>query len=239
MSDSDSDFGDFEGASDSEEQLMVSPEKLLETVLGPRQAMAYTNKKHDLSELIRDERPRVVYEQLVVLDPHLRPFQWRHSRLRSELLHTLQIEDVPETPKVTKVLDNALYKCLEPFLGNPESGNVSGIQSILGDKLLAPERLPTPKPTALELKIKDIDSLNEQELSETHDQLIDALLAVCGTIHEIREVRAQLDADKEMFEDLVTNLVGHTQRIRRDEIAKYNKKNKRSLKYGKKFKWVR
>ncbi|SCU93710.1 LADA_0G04522g1_1 [Lachancea dasiensis] len=239
---SDSDFGDFEGISDSDEPIQLSWEEQLDSILGPRQEISHTNQKHDLAELIEGERPKVVYEQLVLVEPHLRAFQWRHSKLRSELLHTLQIEDVPVVPKITKSVDTSLFDLLEPYLGagTDQEHKSKDISKVLGNKVHASEHSSPPLSSSIvQLQAKDLDDLEEEELTHTHDQLIDAISVVCKSILQNEELRTQLIADKEMFEDLVTNLVGHTQRLRRDEIAQFNKKNRRSFKYGKKFKWAR
>ena len=47
----------------------------------------------ELSRLIEDERPHVIYEQLVQLDPVLQPFIWNKSHIRRNLLHILRLSD--------------------------------------------------------------------------------------------------------------------------------------------------
>ncbi|SCU92737.1 LAME_0F01266g1_1 [Lachancea meyersii CBS 8951] len=239
--DSDSDFGDFEGVPSLETPTTLKIEDHLNVILGSSQAIPYMNEEHTLKELLEDERPKVVYEQLVILEPHLQPFQWRHSKLRSELLHTLQIEDIIETPKVVKILDRSLYESLSVHLETPEGQNNEHlIAQLLGSKLQPPQETHQQTPIAVsDLRSKELDSLNDSDLSVVHDQLIDAILTTCRNLREKDALRAQLIADKNTFEDLVTNLIGHTQRLRRDEIAQFNKKNRKSSKYSRKFKWVR
>ncbi|SCU84602.1 LAFA_0D10880g1_1 [Lachancea sp. 'fantastica'] len=246
-SDSDSDFGDFEGVAVENTEIsspIVSLEDQLNLVFGPHQTISYSDEKHDLNELICEERPKVIYEQLVALEPHLRPFQWRHSKLRSKLLHTLQIEDIPETPKVVKKLDPSLYERLASLLeDNQAKDDTAIIADLLGAKLsvsVADDiHDSTTQPTIAELRSIDIDSLDTHSLNNAHNQLIDAILTVCQEIRENDINRERLIEEKGTFEDLLTNLIGHTQRLHRDEIAEFNRKKKSGSKYGRKFKWVR
>ncbi|CEP60493.1 Laa2p LALA0_S01e12156g [Lachancea lanzarotensis] len=241
-SDSDSDFGDFEGVDDTSTVPIVSLEDQLNLIFGPPQTIPNSDEEHSLEELIVEERPKVIYEQLIALEPHVRPFQWRHSNLRSKLLHTLRIDDIPETPKVVRTLDSSLYESLAVLLEEPQAGNDDSIAELLGAKLKVsvPDDIPEHASlTVAELRSIDLESLNAASLYNTHNQLIDAILTVCRDIRENEIVRERLIEEKGTFEDLLTNLIGHTQRLHRDEIAEFNRKKKKGFKYGKKFKWVR
>ncbi|CAR23369.1 Laa2p [Lachancea thermotolerans CBS 6340] len=237
-SDSDSDFGDFAGVPEEESPVpeILSPVEQLDRALGQREEIQYVNQPHSLDELIKGERPRVVYEHLVLLETQLRPFSWRNSKLRSLLLQTLQIADEPELPKAHKPLDSFLYSQLEPRLGEEGLDYAAFLSRVCGDKFSANNKSPVQKIESLEAK--DLEQLDTEALRRTHDELLDAVLAVCQEIGGTAAVRSELEADKSMYEGLVTNLVGHTQRLRRDEIADFNKKHRRGSKYGK-FKWVR
>ncbi|CUS22935.1 LAQU0S07e03532g1_1 [Lachancea quebecensis] len=237
-SDSDSDFGDFAGVSKGEAAVpeILSPQEQLDRALGQREKIQYVNQSHSLDELIKDERPRVVYDHLVLLETQLRPFSWRDSKLRSLLLQTLQISDEPDLPKARKPLDSSLYSQLKPRLGEEGVDYAALLSQVCGDKLSVNDKSSVQRVEILEAK--DLEQLDTEALRHVHDNLLDAVLAVCQEIGGTAAVRSELEADKSMYEGLVTNLVGHTQRLRRDEIADFNKKHKRGSKYGK-FKWVR
>lgn len=101
------------------------------------------------------------------------------------------------------------------------------------------ESRPSHLPQALQdYKNLELDKLDASALQAVHDELAYQILGVCQDIAKSDALRTQLESDKATFEAVVTNLAGHTQRVRRDEIAQFNKKNRRTSRYGK-FKWTK
>lgn len=106
-SDSSDDFGNFSDASvendlyNQNSTLTTSSESVVDNCLNkilPKgefdlEEETIKNDCFKLSKLIEDERPHVIYEQLVQLDPVLQPFIWNKSHIRRNLLHILRLSD--------------------------------------------------------------------------------------------------------------------------------------------------
>lgn len=240
MSDSDSDFGDFAGGDEEGFSQSSSTDAFLDVLLGPAQEIkAQVDESHVLAELVEEERPRVVYEHLVLWDTHLQPFAWRRSHLRALLLKTLQIEEPHEEPVGVRALDDSLFvKIMGNLSENEKIIDAGSITASLGLLPVAKDVKSEPRPCN-ELTALKLDILDANELESIHDELLCVIDRVYHDLREQLALQNELEADKTTFEDVVTNLVGHTQRLRRDEIAAYNKKHGRSSKHGRKFRWVR
>lgn len=235
------DFGNFSDAS-FEEQDEV--ERYLEQLL-PKdtcEPLSQRNgrEKLGLVELLKDERPRVVYEQLVQLRPVLQPLNWNKSHLKSDLWHILRLpeqEPAARVPVPERPLDDSLYKKLRASLEDKSTET----NTVLRDQFRFDYSVPLA-PGSLQFEDEDdIPGLltqseeNVNDLQKYHDQLCHAVDVLFGKLKQLQEQQELLISDKTTFENVVTNLTGHTQRLYRDEVALYNKK----LKKRNKFSWGR
>lgn len=244
-SDSGDEFGDFEGVTDDQEQLVSYVNDLVPKVnLGD-----VCQQKHDLEELLAEERPRVIYEQLVELHTVLQPITWKSSYLRSHLLHVMRLEEHDKSDKhiIEEAVDDQLYTRICSMLPTFSAEQVRSPALILRDQfkyMYAPplthsslqgEAIHEQEehvPSLLAVKMDSIQSAKEME--QYHDKLCNAIDALIVTLKQIELQQANLTADKTTYENVVTNLTGHTQRLQRDEIELYNKhKNRR-----KRFSWI-
>lgn len=223
-SDSDSDFGDFDQGSvhtnseDENPNSVSTLTELIERTLGKPKFPDTEREVTNIEQLLEEERPRVIYEQLVLLEPYLHPVKWETSNLRSLLLRTLNVEEAAPQAAERKILQDSLYLKLEENMTLSE----------LGVKKLNSE-VPHKEIPDL-LAISDFSSMTEDKIKIVHDQLIDAIGHVLKDISDLNLEEKELLDDKSTFEQVVTNLVGHTQRLRREEIASYKKKNKIKVK---------
>lgn len=220
-SESDSDFGEFDEASSLEIGSDTSLEKclsvgsLMSSLLGNSKLPQFERKHCNLESLLEEERPKIIYEQLVLLESHLRPLKWPKSDIRLMLLRTLNIEEQMPQPLKPKILQDSLYVELE--------GNKNSLESLGIEKLN--ERVSDVEVSTL-LGMSSFEDMSEDSLSIVHDQLIVAIHKVLIDINEMRTKEQELLEDKSTFEQVIINLVGHAQRIRREEIALYKKRNK-------------
>lgn len=253
--DSDSDdFGSFSDASVEQEDLVQDQKnnldnvgKYLDQVLPmdgclPRESLR--EDEEDLNKLIQDERPKVIYEQLVLLRTVLRPFIWDKSRIKSNLWHILRI---PERTKPVQQevgrepLNDSLFIALCKMLNDKTIPS----QTVLRDQMgiaysppLTPVFLQEEYEKEKEKEIPGLLAIQPDEvvdLREYHDKVCQSIDLLLERLQELHIKQADLVKDKTTFENVVTNLTGHTQRLYRDEVALYNKhKNKRKNR----FSWV-
>lgn len=258
MSDSDSDFGDFSDASfddfqttqvqkeeeedglkqqqqQQQQQKPVSLDSCLEDLFGSENTDGFvSNASHDLNELISDERPNVIYEQLVLLSVALRPFSWKKSQLRSLLLRILQIDETPEPVNVVKQSEDKLFNELMNDYITTECESVMSKLGYYGPKNM--DKKYDEESGLIDLLSLDMAQLPRDELENVHDQLCAAIDQTFKQLQTYKAHQTELLKDKATFEEVITNLVGHTQRLRRGEIATYNRKHKK--KNLKRFSWV-
>ena len=62
-----------------------------------------------------------------------------------------------------------------------------------------------------------------------HDKLCHMIDSLINELKLLKEKEFKLEKDKHLYENLVMNLTGHTQRLQRNEIALYNKKKEKKL----------
>ncbi|GCE99844.1 hypothetical protein ZYGM_002782 [Zygosaccharomyces mellis] len=256
-SDSD-DFGSFSDASLEQEEERPSEEipqgsaddsanveKYLDQVLPINDStLGDSLPTVELEKLIEDERPRVIYEQLVLLRTVLRPFVWDKSHIKSNLWHILRI---PERIKSNKQeverepLNDGLFVALLNMLNDDKIHS----QTVLRDQLgliypvpLAPVFLQKEFEKEREKDIPELLAISPGEvenLQEYHDKLCQTIDLLLLRLQDAHAEQLNLIKDKTTFENVVTNLTGHTQRLYRDEVAFYNKhKNRRKNR----FSWV-
>lgn len=256
-SDSDSDdFGNFSDASIEEEgeneganeaaetgDDLANVDKYLDQILPPNDNIPKESVKEDkLDKLIQDERPKIIYEQLVLLRTVLRPLIWDESHIKSNLWHILRI---PERTKPNKQetgrepLNDSLFIALIKMLND---NNISS-QTMLRDQLginyssaLSPIFLQDEVEEEEEKELPALLSTSPDEvenLQEYHDKLCHSIDLLLGKLQESCAQKVDLIKDKITFENVITNLTGHTQRLYRDEVAFYNKqKNKKKNRFS-------
>ncbi|QLL32933.1 hypothetical protein HG536_0D04550 [Torulaspora globosa] len=196
-----------------------------------------------LEQLLQDERPHVIYEQLVELRTALQPLSWDKSHLKANLWHILRIpegEPAEKQPLREVSLDDSLYKQLMSLL---KDNNVHATH-LLRDQLkinytspLTPlaaraEEEKEQEGTIRSLLAKTVDS--SDDLTEYHDALCREIDILLVELRQLNDRQAALMTDKSTFESVITNLTGHTQRLYRDEVALYNKRIKKKSR----FRWL-
>ena len=261
-SDSSDDFGNFSDASvendlyNQNSTLTTSSESVVDNCLNkilPKgefdlEEETIKNDCFKLSKLIEDERPHVIYEQLVQLDPVLQPFIWNKSHIRRNLLHILRLSDNKGsegvgTKREEEPLNDELFKRICDAVEKSEQ-TATGL--FLRDnfkidytppmtlKSLQKEEEREQEQHIPQLLMADFTSMDEESLRQYHDTLCQSIDFLVGKSRSLKKQQRDLLKDKTTFENVVTNLTGHTQRLQRDEIALYNKKRNKK----KRFSWV-
>ncbi len=163
-----------------------------------------------------NERSKLLLERLTAL-PYLKPHNWKKSSLRRQLLITLGIPDTESVVTRRKNLDDGMQYKIVSFEDLGMSEQDAEKFKVKNDEIIE----------NLEQSIKDdhvLQSLNDDDLDgvvkdyESKIEEISKLLAVW----EYEEKK--LENDNSTFEGVVENLVGHTQRLRREETLKSLKK---------------
>lgn len=240
--DDDDDFGAFSDASFDEFEQPPSPTTDTETIQKSSYIQFPQNTFQDPAELqdtltklldqtypsqlpklsipentsILNERSQLLLERLTAL-PYLKPYNWRKSSLRRQLLVTLGIQDTEPAILRKKNLDDGMQYKIPSFqeLGFTEEDGLK--IKTQNDEILHRGEESVINGDDLELKDEDkLDQLVEEYKSRIEE--VEKLLAVWE--HE----REKLELDNETFEGVVENLVGHTQRLRREETLKSLKK---------------
>ncbi|CAI4258876.1 AKH_1a_G0001880.mRNA.1.CDS.1 [Saccharomyces cerevisiae] len=261
-SDSSDDFGNFSDASvendlyNQNSTLTTSSESVVDNCLNkilPKgefdlEEETIKNDCFKLSKLIEDERPHVIYEQLVQLDPVLQPFIWNKSHIRRNLLHILRLSDNNGsegvgTKREEEPLNDELFKRICDAVEKNEQ-TATGL--FLRDnfkidytppmtlKSLQKEEEREQEQHIPQLLMADFTSMDEESLRQYHDTLCKSIDFLVSKSRSLKKQQRDLLKDKTTFENVVTNLTGHTQRLQRDEIALYNKKRNKK----KRFSWV-
>ncbi|CAI4274623.1 CEQ_1a_G0001760.mRNA.1.CDS.1 [Saccharomyces cerevisiae] len=261
-SDSSDDFGNFSDASvendlyNQNSTLTTSSESVVDNCLNkilPKgefdlEEETIKNDCFKLSKLIEDERPHVIYEQLVQLDPVLQPFIWNKSHIRRNLLHILRLSDNNGsegvgTKRGEEPLNDELFKRICDAVEKNEQ-TATGL--FLRDnfkidytppmtlKSLQKEEEREQEQHIPQLLMADFTSMDEESLRQYHDTLCQSIDFLVSKSRSLKKQQRDLLKDKTTFENVVTNLTGHTQRLQRDEIALYNKKRNKK----KRFSWV-
>ncbi|CAI4252159.1 BAQ_1a_G0002000.mRNA.1.CDS.1 [Saccharomyces cerevisiae] len=261
-SDSSDDFGNFSDASvendlyNQNSTLTTSSESVVDNCLNKILPKGEFDLKEEtikndcfkLSKLIEDERPHVIYEQLVQLDPVLQPFIWNKSHIRRNLLHILRLSDNNGsegvgTKREEEPLNDELFKRICDAVEKNEQ-TATGL--FLRDnfkidytppmtlKSLQKEEEREQEQHIPQLLMADFTSMDEESLRQYHDTLCQSIDFLVSKSRSLKKQQRDLLKDKTTFENVVTNLTGHTQRLQRDEIALYNKKRNKK----KRFSWV-
>ncbi|CCD22486.1 Laa2p NDAI_0A03290 [Naumovozyma dairenensis CBS 421] len=209
-----------------------------------------------LSNLLENERPHVIYQQLVDLDTILQPIIWKKTHLRSELFHLLGISDEAEMLKKNqareeiKPLNDTLYNSIMNVI-NSKNPNAKGTSSLMLKDFFKLNYTPSLRHASLEkeereemehripelINRKTMNISNETDiigLQEYHDELCNSIDTIVEKLKSLKQEQKSLVNDKTTYENVITNLSGHTQRLQRDEIELYNRrKQKKKL-----FSWV-
>lgn len=242
------DFGSFSDASfengtDQEDEVHNEIAQYLDELLPDCGVLAQPDDSQPvaLEQLLQDERPQVIYEQLVELRTGLQPLSWDKSHLKANLWHILRI---PEDNKAEKEisreepLDDSLYRRLMPLLKDTNIHTVHLLRDQFKMNYTAPltpivvhdEEEKDQERAIPSLLAKKVDA--DGALTEYHDALCHAIDVLFVELHKLMEREAALRIDKTTFENVITNLTGHTQRLYRDEVALYNKRIKRRSKFS-------
>lgn len=264
----DDDFGNFSDASFEDDTVKAQEEieneqereqsqraQYLEMLFGPDPVtnLDQNNKDASLEALIKDERPRVIYEQLFNGRLHTSPFIWKQSHIRSAMLQVLGIKDEEEiktqlaeqlAKEQATPLDDSLYIKLCHVIETDKDNN-NGNTMILrdnfryeytprfhqpGSKQEDQEREEDKRvPELLDWNKNVNESMTSEQLKRYHDELCNMIDLQALKLKALNHIQDDLTHDKVTFENVVTNLSGHTQRLQRDEIALYNKKIGRKL----------
>ena len=277
MSDTDSedDFGNFSDASfEPVEEVVAAPsgestpsvqEALAaqaELVFGPEDDTTPAETAHtsDLADLLREERPNVVYHALVDSDKRdIPPFLWQHSNLRATVLKVLRLDPasreqspgqptpLPENNSTATQRDDQLFQKAWALASDTDIAVAPGAQ-ILRDHFGIQYLPPLVQPSLAEAtqreslaRIPELlqrsASLEDEQDSALHDELCNVIDLVVAELRGLAETQARLETDKKTFERVITNLSGHTQRLQRDEIAQFNKKKSRHGRWHR-FSWA-
>ncbi|CCH44496.1 putative membrane protein [Wickerhamomyces ciferrii] len=170
---------------------------------------------------VLNERSRLLLERLVAL-PYLKPYSWKKSSLRRQLLQTLGIDSEKDQIRRKNLDDGSNYK-----IPDFESLNISD------------EEAKKYRENTDEILNKFQESIKEDDELTNLDQetLNKVVLEYKEQIKELKKLlsiweyeQKNLEIDNETFEGVVENLVGHTQRLRREETMKSLKKESRKSK---------
>lgn len=237
------DFGDFEEVKDEKTVVQECIEELI-----PSMELKPEREDCELEDLFVEERSRIIYEQLVELRTVLHPFTWRKSHMRDHLLHVLRLDEhnATEVNADDELIDDSLYLRISSLLPRLTAEQASASSLILRDQFkysYAPplthhsiqlEEVEYQEKQIPQLLMVRPESLDKKELEEYHDHVCNAIDALIATLKQLELRQSNLTTDKTTFENVVTNLTGHTQRLQRDEIALYNKQRNRR----KRFSWI-
>ncbi|CCE65298.1 hypothetical protein TPHA_0K01650 [Tetrapisispora phaffii CBS 4417] len=206
-------------------------------------------RSHEIQELILSERPSVIYEQLVQLDTVLHPFVWSKSSIKAAVFHILRIElthDLDSLETDQEPLSDVLFAKILGSLGS----ELPPTEKVLHDYFkykYVPRITHRSLQSANELELyekipslinTDVNSLESESavssLQEYHDLVCNAIDLLYVKYKVLTKRESDLNRDKAMFENVVSNLTGHTQRLQRNEIANYNKQKKKQHR----FSWI-
>lgn len=255
MSSDDDDFGNFSDASfeanlgeDNDEATTM--ESCINEIFGDETFQATTDSSTNLTDLLKEERPRVIYEQLVDNQYVLPPFIWNSSNIRTTMLHILRIPDQPKkvTRRDSTILDDSLFNQLCQMIENDVENN-NNHSNILRDYFKMHYTSPLV-PTSLEqedhndqelnipkLTVLDFNHMDSKFIQDYHDKLCHAIDYLVLQLKELNKTQQDLIHDKTTYENVVTNLSGHTQRLQRGQIALYNKKKQQQQRWSR-FSWA-
>lgn len=243
MNNDDSDeFGNFSDASFENEDEEQDVMKYLDQLLPDSECSEDSSKKNSyLEQLILDERPHVIYEQVIQLRTTLRPFVWKNSRMKSNLWHILRIPD--EEPKKKKSsdqepLDDSLFTQLRSLIMDANIHTNFVLREHFKTTYNSPLTPASLQAIQRQTEEKEIPKLlttrleSVEKLQDYHDKLCHAIDVLFVELQQLNKRQSDLEKDKTTFENVVTNLTGHTQRLYRDEIAIYNRRHKRKNKFS-------
>lgn len=247
--DDDDDFGAFSDASFDEFEQPPNPTPDTDTTISQPKSSQYTQLPQDtfshpdelketLSKLldqaypselpklsipentsILNERSQLLLERLTAL-PYLKPYNWKKSSLRRQLLVTLGIPDSEPTNVLRKKnLDDGMQYKIISFqeLGFTEDDAIKYKNQ--SDEILQKGEEVVKNGDDHAVEVLDDEGI-DQLIGKYKEEItqVENLLAVWE--HE----REKLELDNETFEGVVENLVGHTQRLRREETLRSLKK---------------
>ncbi|KAG0669509.1 hypothetical protein C6P45_003741 [Maudiozyma exigua] len=263
-SNDDDDFGNFSDASfESENSVNESSEVMIDDAINDifgKKDIVYDNNKDDnkveLIDLLADERPNVIYHELIDSDNRNIPaFMWNQSNLRATVLHILRLKDPliesnknnMRLPIEPVTLDDSLFKKIMNFVQETdipvkesalllkEQFSINYLPPLTQPSLADDYNLELKNRIPTLLKLQDNDN-NDKTSENYHDTLCNAIDLLIVELRSLHEKQLQLETDKQTYERVITNLSGHTQRLQRDEIAMFNRKKSQYKKWHR-FSW--
>lgn len=261
-SDDDDDFGNFSDASfESEDNVNQSSQGMIDDALKEIFGEEHTIRKDinnaevELIDLLADERPNVIYHELIDSDNRDIPaFMWNQSNLRATLLHILRLKDPLIEGNKNKMrlpiepitLNDSLFKKIMNLVQDnniPVKDSALLLKEQFNINYLPPLTQPSlAEDYNHELKnriptlVKVLDNDVEKSSENYHDMLCNAIDLLIVELRSLHEKQLQLETDKQTYERVITNLSGHTQRLQRDEIAMFNRKKSQYKKWHR-FSW--
>jgi hypothetical protein len=172
---------------------------------------------------ILNERSEHLLERLTSL-VYLKPYSWQKSSLRKQMLVTLGISDTDTGRSNHRRnefdADQYVIKAFSELNITDDEKRALADDSdyVLSDYV---EKLEN---------IDDLSELSEEELSHVIEKYNEQLDTVEKLLSLWEDERVKLQEDNNTFEGVVENLVGHTQRIRREETFKSLQKEKEKSK---------
>lgn len=167
---------------------------------------------------ILNERSEHLLERLVT-PPYLKPYNWKKGSLRRQLLVTLGL---PEDVVVQRVRNNEfdmtsyVAKKLEELSINADEKK----------KLLDITDEEVVRLQAHVLGEDELTGMDEEQLDSAIAQLQQAVGDVEKLVSVWEDEKNRLEEDHRTYESVVENLVGHTQRLQREEALRALKKGK-------------
>lgn len=258
-SDDDDDFGNFSDASfESEDNVNQSSQGMIDNALKETFSEEHTIRKDSdndevqLTDLLADERPNVIYHELIDTDNRDIPaFMWNQSNLRATVLHILRLKDPliegnknkMRLPIEPVTLDDSLFKRIMNFV-QEENIPIKENALLLKEQFHISYLPPLTQPSLAEdynHELKNriptlLKSQDETSSENYHDTLCNAIDLLIVELRSLHERQLQLETDKQTYEHVITNLSGHTQRLQRDEIAMFNRKKSQYKKWHR-FSW--
>ena len=176
---------------------------------------------------ILNPRSQHLLERLIA-PPHLKPYNWKTGSLRRQLLMTLGLpDDTIQKKERENGFDMSTYvvKTLEQL--HIDDGQKKKMLEETNTKFAEIGNVITAD-DLLEMNDKELQMAIEK--LEIQVSMVEKYLAVWD------DEKTKLEEDRKTFESVVENLVGHTQRLRREETMKSLKKEKEKSKLNSLFK---
>ncbi|KAL6940748.1 hypothetical protein ACO0QE_004663 [Hanseniaspora vineae] len=181
----------------------------------------------DLSSLL-SARSRIIYEQLVCLPiQETPPILWSNSYMRALLYNILNIKDHGEIHQ-QKLITSSSKTSTTDTSTTVHSTLFNQITELMNKRLQHHTPQAEFEDPAVKFNVTEVKPQILQEIKKISNN--EEILDLSAKLIDMKLKHMDLLKDKQTYEQVINNLVGHTQRLRRSEIAKYNKKHHRQSK---------